>query len=177
MPLQGFNFVSEPVRSLDETKFDVRVDHNFSANDTVFARFSYDDAVSYVPGGFTGGFAEASAFGSNQGIINHARNVAIGETHVFSPTTVNQASFGYNRIFDYITSQGTGSLPISPSSTSPARTSAAPARPGARTCTRELIAAAWFQCCSTAATGPSATAATLRSRAEPISLRSPILST
>ncbi|HXE36192.1 MAG TPA: carboxypeptidase-like regulatory domain-containing protein [Verrucomicrobiae bacterium] len=106
---QGFNFVSEPVRSLYETKFDVRVDHNLTANDTIFGRFSYDDAVSYVPGGFAGGFAEASAFGSNQGIINHARNIAIGETHVFSPNTVNQASFGYNRIFDYITSQGTGS--------------------------------------------------------------------
>jgi hypothetical protein len=105
----GYNFVSEPVRSLYETKFDARLDHNLSANDTIFGRFSYDDAVSYVPGGFAGGFAEASAFGSNQGIINHARNVAIGETHVFSPSTVNQASFGYNRIFDYITSQGTGS--------------------------------------------------------------------
>jgi Carboxypeptidase regulatory-like domain len=105
---QGFNFVSEPVRSLYETKFDVRVDHNLTANDTIFGRFSYDDAVSFVPGGLTGGFAEASAFGSNQGIINHARNVAISETHVFSPSLVNQASFGYNRIFDYITSQGTG---------------------------------------------------------------------
>jgi hypothetical protein len=104
----GFNFVSEPVRRLDETKFDIRVDHTLSANDNLFARFSYDDAVSYVPGGFAGGFAEASAFGSNQGIINHARNIAIGETHVFSPTTVNQFSVGYNRIFDYITSQGTG---------------------------------------------------------------------
>ncbi|MGB6834362.1 MAG: carboxypeptidase-like regulatory domain-containing protein, partial [Candidatus Acidiferrum sp.] len=70
---QGFNFVSEPVRSLYETKFDVRVDHNLTANDTIFGRFSYDDAVSFVPGGLTGGFAEASAFGSNQGIINHAR--------------------------------------------------------------------------------------------------------
>jgi len=106
---QGFNFVSEPVRKLDETKLDVRLDHNLTANDTVFGRFSYDDAVSFVPGGFTGGFAEANAFGSNQGIINHARNIAIGETHVFAPTTVNQASFGYNRIFNYITSQGTGS--------------------------------------------------------------------
>jgi hypothetical protein len=105
----GFNFVSVPVRKLDETKIDVRMDHTLSANDTAFARFSYDDAVSFVPGGFFGGFAEANAFGSNQGIINHARNVAIGETHVFSPTTVNQASFGYNRIFNYITSQGTGS--------------------------------------------------------------------
>jgi len=106
---QGFNFVSEPVRKLDETKIDIRLDHTVSANDNLFARFSYDDAVSYVPGGFSGGFAEANAFGSNQGIINHARNVAIGATHVFSPSTVNQASFGYNRIFDYITSQGTGS--------------------------------------------------------------------
>src|SRR6266404_5176005 len=104
----GFNFVSEPVRKLDETKFDIRLDHNFSSADNAFARFSYDDAVSFVPGGFTGGFAEANAFGSNQGIINHARQIAIGETHVFSPTTVNQASFGYNRIFNYITSQGTG---------------------------------------------------------------------
>jgi len=107
-PGLGYNFVSEPVRNLDETKFDVRLDHNLTANDTAFARFSYDDAVSFVPGGFTGGFAEASAFGSNQGIINHARNIAIGETHVFSPTTVNQFSVGYNRIFNYITSQGTG---------------------------------------------------------------------
>jgi hypothetical protein len=105
----GFNFVSEPVRKLDETKFDIRLDHTLSAKDTIFGRFSYDDADSFVPGGFTGGLAEASAFGSNQFIINHARNIAIGETHVFSPTTVNQASFGYNRIFDYITSQGTGS--------------------------------------------------------------------
>ena len=103
----GQNFVSEPVRSLYETKFDIRVDHNFSSTDTLFARFSYDQATSFVPGGATGFFAEANAFGSNQGIINHARNVALGETHVFSPTSVNQFSFGYNRIFDYITSQGT----------------------------------------------------------------------
>jgi Carboxypeptidase regulatory-like domain len=107
-PSSGFNFLSEPVRKLDETKMDVRLDHTLSASDNSFARFSYDDAVSFVPGGFTGGFAEANAFGSNQGIVNHARQIAIGETHVFSPNTVNQASFGYNRIFNYIKSQGTG---------------------------------------------------------------------
>jgi hypothetical protein len=105
---QGFNFLDEPVRSLDETKMDVRVDHNLSASDTLFARFSYDQATSYVPGGAPG-FAEQAPFASNQGIINHGRNISIGETHIFSPRTVNQFSFGYNRIFDYITSQGTGS--------------------------------------------------------------------
>jgi hypothetical protein len=104
----GYNYVSEPVRKLNEGEFDGRIDHNFSNNDYAFARFSYDQATSYVPGG-SPGFAEAGAFASNQGILNHARNVALSETHVFSPNTVNQISGGYNRIFDYISSQGTGS--------------------------------------------------------------------
>jgi len=107
--VNGTNYITQPVRTLDETKFDVRVDNTFSSSDSLFARFSYDQATSYVPGGSPPpGFAEPNAFGSNQGIINHARNVAVGETHVISPATVNQFSFGYNRIFDYITSQGTG---------------------------------------------------------------------
>jgi hypothetical protein len=106
----GYNFVNEPVRELDETKFDVRLDHTFSEKDTLFGRFSYDQAFSYVPGGSTPpAFASANAFGTNQRIRNHARNAAIGETHVFSAAMVNQATFGYNRIFDYIASQGTGS--------------------------------------------------------------------
>src|SRR5271166_2848188 len=104
----GYNFVSEPVRKLNEGKFDFRIDENLTKDDTLFARFSYDQATSYVPGGAPG-FAEQGAFASNQGIINHARNVAISETHLFSPTTVNQFTAGFNRIFDYITSQGTGS--------------------------------------------------------------------
>ncbi len=107
-PALGYNYVSEPVRKLNEGKFDIRLDENISSKDTLFARFSYDQAQSYVPGGAPG-FAEQGAFASNQGIVNHARNAAISETHIFSPTTVNQISVGFNRIFDYITSQGTGS--------------------------------------------------------------------
>ena len=101
----GYNYVNEPVRKLNEGEFDVRVDENFSAKDSAFARFSYDQATSWVPGGAPG-LAEASPFGSNEGILNHARNIALSETHVFSPRTVNQVSGGYNRIFNYIDSQG-----------------------------------------------------------------------
>src|SRR3984957_16107310 len=104
----GYNYVSEPVRSLDEGKFDIRLDENLSSKDSLFARFSYDQATSYVPGGAPG-LAEQGPFASNQGILNHGRNAAISETHLFSPSTVNQVSFGFNRIFDYISSQGTGS--------------------------------------------------------------------
>jgi len=106
-PGAGYNYVNIPVRSLDETKFDTRLDQTISSSDNLFARFSYDQAFSFVPGGAPG-LAESNAFGSNERIINHARNIGIGESHVFSASTLNQASFGYNRIFDYIASQGSG---------------------------------------------------------------------
>ena len=73
----------------------------------MFARFSYDQAVSFVPGG-SPGFAEASPFASTQNITNHGRNAAISETHVFSEHTINQINVGYNRIFNFITSFGSG---------------------------------------------------------------------
>jgi len=107
-PALGYNYVSEPVRSLNEGEFDVRLDHNFSTKDSMFARFSYDQAFSFVPGG-SPGFAEESPFASTQNITNHGRNAALSETHVFSDRTVNQLNIGYNRIFNFITSYGTGS--------------------------------------------------------------------
>jgi hypothetical protein len=84
-PALDYNYTSEPVRSLNEGKFDIRLDENISSKDTLFARFSYDQAESYVPGG-SPGFAEQGAFASNQSIQNHARNAAISETHLFRRT-------------------------------------------------------------------------------------------
>lgn len=104
----GFNFASVPVRKLDEHEFDARIDHNFSSKDSLFGRFSYDQATNFVPGG-SPGFAEPSTFASNQNITNHARNVSISETHIFSEHNINQISVGYNRIFNIIKSQGDGS--------------------------------------------------------------------
>lgn len=102
------NFSDVPVRTLDEGKFDIRLDHTFSGKDSVFARFSYDQANSYVPGGAPG-FIEQSAFGSNQNISNHGRSVAISETHIFNDRNINQFTAGFNRIFNHIKSFGDGS--------------------------------------------------------------------
>jgi hypothetical protein len=101
----GVNYANVPVRRLNEGNATIRLDHNFSSKDSVFARFSYDQANSYVPGG-SPTWAEQNPFGSNQLIANHARNVVLSETHVFSAKNINQAYFGFNRIFDYITSYG-----------------------------------------------------------------------
>src|SRR6202522_2893003 len=104
----GYNYVNQPVRKLNEGTGDIRVDHNFSTKDSIFGRFSYDQATNFVPGG-SPSWAEVNAFGSNQYIDNHGRNAAVSETHLFSDRTINQASFGFNRIFNHILSFGTGS--------------------------------------------------------------------
>jgi hypothetical protein len=101
----GTNYANVPVRKLNEGEFDIRLDHSFSSKDSVFARFSYDQATSFVPGG-SPGFAEPSAFASTQNITNHGRNVAVSETHIFSDRTINQFSVGFNRIFNHILSFG-----------------------------------------------------------------------
>jgi hypothetical protein len=104
-PNASYNYVNVPVRTLDETKFDIRLDHTLTSKDNLFGRFSYDQATSFVPGGAPG-LAEANAFGSNENLTNHGRNVGIGWNHVFSPRALNQATLGYDRIFNYIASTG-----------------------------------------------------------------------
>jgi hypothetical protein len=102
---EGSNYSNVPVRKLNEGQANVRLDHNFSGKDSAFARFSYDQANSYVPGG-SPTWAEANPFASNQLIANHGRNFALSETHIFSDRNINQVSVGYNRIFNFITSYG-----------------------------------------------------------------------
>ena len=53
----GYNYANVPVRKLNEGEFDIRLDHNFSSKDSIFARFSYDQAALVRPGG-SPGFAE-----------------------------------------------------------------------------------------------------------------------
>jgi hypothetical protein len=106
-PASGYNYVNQPVRKLNEGTGDIRLDHNFSNKDSAFARFSYDQATNFVPGG-SPTWTEVNAFGSNQHINNHGRNAVISETHLISDRTINQASFGFSRIFNHILSFGTG---------------------------------------------------------------------
>lgn len=105
------NYANVPVRRLNEGNATIRMDHNFSSKDSAFARFSYDQANSYVPGG-SPTWAEANPFGSNQLISNHGRNVVASETHIVSSKNINQAYAGFNRIFNHITSFGEFGAPI-----------------------------------------------------------------
>jgi hypothetical protein len=104
----AFNYLSNPVKRLDDYSWNFRLDHNFSGNDRVFGRFSWDNAQQFSPSGLPG-FGAASAFASNQTFRTHARNLGVSETHILNPTTINTFTAGYNRVFNYITSIGFGS--------------------------------------------------------------------
>lgn len=99
------NYLSNPVKSLNDAQFNVRVDHNISNNDRLFVRFTWENADQYLPCGLPG-FAATGSYSSNQNFKTYARNVALSETHVLPANTVNQFTVGYNRVFNYIQSYG-----------------------------------------------------------------------
>ncbi len=105
----GGNYLSNPVKTLDDYMWNARIDHNLGKSDRLFVRFSWDNAKQYLPSGLPDFGAGTSAFSSNQNFTTHARNVALSETHVFPSQIINQFTAGYNRVFNYIRSFGYGS--------------------------------------------------------------------
>lgn len=102
------DFVNTPTKQLKEGEFDFRLDWTPTSKDSVFARFSYDQATAFQPGG-SPGFADQNAFASSTSLTDHGRNAVLSETHIFSANSVNEATLGFNRVFNHILSFGSGS--------------------------------------------------------------------
>jgi len=86
-------FVGEGRQIVNEDSGMFRIDHRFSENTTAFVRANIDEARSNVPLGT-----------SNTCYLNdqtHATsspvNSVIELLHVFSPTSINEVKFGFNR--------------------------------------------------------------------------------
>ncbi|HTZ90698.1 MAG TPA: TonB-dependent receptor [Alloacidobacterium sp.] len=92
----GYNYLSNPNLSKDRNQGDVRVDQVFSSSDSAFYRFSMGRQPATIPSPFPG-LADGGGFFT--GIENNnAYSVAISETHIFSPSLVNEARLGFNRL-------------------------------------------------------------------------------
>ncbi len=108
----GFNYTASPTRSLNDSEFDARIDHQLTTKDSVFARFSWDNASQFNPSGLPG-FGSKSSFTSTTNFRTRARNIALSETHIFSPHILNQFNVGYNRDFNTIHAFGYGTTAAS----------------------------------------------------------------
>jgi hypothetical protein len=92
------NFLYNPERSVTEDAFDVKVDHRFSDSDSAFVRYSQSRDSIIQPGDLPVPLVGTLICGPAQ---DPAHQAVVSETHIFSPTTINTARFGWSRFFVY----------------------------------------------------------------------------
>lgn len=89
------NYVVNTNAVANSWQWGTRLDWNLSAKDQMFVRFSYLNAPSNYPAPL-GPILDGGSYGADGKIINQADNLAFSETHLFSPTLINEVRFGYN---------------------------------------------------------------------------------
>jgi len=95
-PVLVNNFVANPVKRSSLHRADGRVDHQFSASNSGFFRYSIDKSLITMPDTFDRviGGNEASFAGDN---TVTGRNLVGAFTRVFSPSTVGDFRYGYTQ--------------------------------------------------------------------------------
>lgn len=73
----------------------VRLDWNISAKDQAFVRYSYVNAPSNDPPPL-GPILDGGSYQADGNMTDLAQNIALSETHLFTPTLINEFRFGYN---------------------------------------------------------------------------------
>lgn len=95
------NFARNRKESANINQYDIKIDHNITTNNHLFGRYSkaVNDRIrdnNFPLGSSPNGLDLPSGFGAGNEFGN-TRQVALGDTHVFSPTVVNDARAGYSR--------------------------------------------------------------------------------
>ncbi len=83
------NFFSNQRESVDNDQFVGRMDHKIREKDTVFGRFSSTNNTNVLPATLPPPASQPSI------VTPEAHSFAASETHIFSPTLLNEARVGY----------------------------------------------------------------------------------
>ena len=94
--IQNNFFVSRPQQT-NTNQYDLRIDHNFSLKDTVFGVFHRQTSDQSATQPFP---VVGSALQTNFATTQPTYVLALSETHLFSPTTVNEARVGLNNNYN-----------------------------------------------------------------------------
>ena len=93
-----YNYSIVKVDNNDTNTADMRIDQRFREQDQAFFHYDYISSLRVVPPPFEG-VADGGGYGNGTEIYN-VRGFALGYTHTFSPTLVNEARAGYTRGHD-----------------------------------------------------------------------------
>ncbi len=91
------NYILEPTSTSSTSQGDGRGDYHISDVDSMFARFSEEGGLSYGAPKLPGLACGCSY--SSQNNPSHGLGASVGETHIFTPTTLNEFRVGFNWTF------------------------------------------------------------------------------
>ena len=99
------NYVSYPLKSSDDNRGDVRIDHQITPSQNLFGRYSIDDTQIDMPntynnviGGNENSFSGHQADRGQQGVV--------GYNKVFTPSIVGEYRFGFDRYTSFLSAAG-----------------------------------------------------------------------
>ena len=91
------NYLSNPLRTINGEKFDVKIDRIISSKNTMFGRWSYSDDDLVEPS-----FLPSPAVGAGPGVPGPAdqpvNQIVLSDTHLVKPTMVNEFRAGWTRL-------------------------------------------------------------------------------
>ena len=95
------NFVANPVKRSTTDRGDLRIDHQITPNQNLFARYSGDSARLFVPDTFNTqiGGNENSFAGPNDIL---GQNMALGYNKIVSPNVVAEYRFGFTKFKNFL---------------------------------------------------------------------------
>lgn len=91
-PLTGFNYTGAGRQAIDDEQYYVKVDHNFSSSDKIMGRYATNIPSWFQIPGNRPQFTYL--------VTGRNNNVAAQWIHIFSPTIINEARYGYNQSRD-----------------------------------------------------------------------------
>jgi len=94
--IQSGNYFKSGTNSDSNNQFDIKIDHRFSENDLLSGRYSRRKLTSTSFNAF-GNYADPLTGGPG---LTRQNQLALTETHTFSPSVVMTITFGYSREFD-----------------------------------------------------------------------------
>jgi len=101
------NYVINPNKTQNSNVFDVRVDHNFNANNLLFGRYTYNKVNTYTPaqlpssissGPLAGIIAGGGRYNFSGPATDAAQQYEASFTHIFTPRLLLELKAGYTRI-------------------------------------------------------------------------------
>jgi hypothetical protein len=107
LPGIGQNLLATGDQRIDQNMTSARIDHQLSGNNTMYLRASTFDAQEFDPFG-SGVLQETLLPGFGRNLSTHSVNGAAGWTHVFSPSILNEARFGFLSVTGGQTSPNAG---------------------------------------------------------------------